>query len=256
MMQKKLLILGFITGFFSAALGVGGGVILVSGMMLLCKYDMKKVVGTSLLTMIPVVLVGFISHYIINSNNLKIITMLCFAAGAVAGARLGVFLSAKIHSRVLVKMFAILLIFIGLKLIGLVNYHGGASFPVEKYTYSLLVLGGVFAGAFSSLFGIGGGVIIVPALTIFFGLSIHEAVTTSLAVILPTAIVGAILHGKYKNIDKEASSILLPTALAGAVLGAIFSEQMPGESLRVWFGIFLILCAVKLFFNARKSEAL
>ena len=106
---------------------------------------------------------------------------------------------------------------------------------------------GLIAGLASALFGIGGGIVMVPGLNLFFGLSIHEAIASSLTVIFPTAFAGAIFHKKFNNINTEAIKFLIPTSLIGAVLGAIVANSLPSTILKIIFGIFMILCSVKIF---------
>lgn len=243
----KLLILGFSVGIFSASLGVGGGVVLVPALMFFFDYDIKKAVGTSLAAMASISFVGIIAHYFINSGNIKLLAALFIAAGSVIGAKFGVNLAVKISSKNLSRLFALLLLFTGLELTGIINV---AAWEVAKnIAYPLLIIMGALTGFASALFGIGGGVIMVPALNLLWGLSMHEAVATSLAVVLPTAIAGTLFHEKYNNIDKEAAFYLIPLALIGAVFGAFAANSIPQNALKVIFGILIILSSIKIFFQ-------
>ncbi|HIE31770.1 MAG TPA: sulfite exporter TauE/SafE family protein [Methanosarcinales archaeon] len=245
MRNLNLLVLGLIVGFFSAALGIGGGVIMVSALILFFNYGIKRAIGTSLATIVPTAFVGIIAHYIIKSGNIKFIIALFIVMGSIIGAKLGAGLANKMSSKLLTKLFASLLFFVGLKLIGIIN------FPTEPVSntsaYPLLIVLGLFAGSASALFGIGGGVIMVPVLNLFFGLSIYEAVATSLTVILPTTLAGVIFHKKFDNIDPGAIIFLIPTALIGAVFGAIVANSLPAATLQIIFGVFIILCSIKMF---------
>ena len=245
MKRIKLLLLGFIAGLASSALGIGGGVILVSGLTLLMGYQIKKAIGTSLTVIVPVVFVGVITHYIIQAGNIKLSIALFIIVGSVIGSKLGVDLVNKISSKKLSRLFALLLLFVGLKLTGIIGI------PVEPVSTvasgPLLIILGLASGLASALLGIGGGVIMVPVLYLFFGLSMHQTIATSLTVILPTAFVGAILHRKFSNVDTEAIKFLIPAGLAGAVIGAIVANLLPAAVLRIVFGIFMILCSIKFW---------
>jgi uncharacterized membrane protein YfcA len=245
MKNLNLLVLGLIVGLCSAALGIGGGVIMISALILFFNYKIKRTIGTSLATIVPTTFIGIISHYIIKSGNIKFIIALFIVMGSIIGAKFGAELANKMSSKLLTKLFASLLFFVGLKLTGIIN------FPTEAVsntiTYPLLIILGLIAGSASALFGIGGGVIMVPVLNLFFGLSIHEAVATSLTVILPTTLAGAIFHKKFGNIDTGAIKFLIPTALIGAVFGSVVANTLPATTLQIAFGIFMILCSIKIF---------
>ena len=240
-----LLFLGLIAGFLSAALGIGGGAIMVPALVLFFCYDMKKAVGTSLATIVPTALVGVIAHYLIESANIKWLLVLFIVLGSVAGAKFGATLAKKMHNNILKKIFAVLIVFTGLKMTNIIKIPTQAITTITAYP--LLIVLGLIAGSASALLGIGGGVIMVPVLNLFFGLNIHQAVATSLTVILPTTFAGAVFHRKFDNINIKALKFLIPTALIGGVLGAIFTNSMPSETIKIIFGIYLFAAAVLMF---------
>jgi len=245
-----LLLLGLFAGFCSAALGIGGGVVMVPALMLFFNYKIKRAIGTSLATIVPTSYVAIVSHYFVNSANIKITIALVIILGSIFGASFGAKLANRLSSSILRKLFAVLLLFTGLKLSGIVNI------PTQSITsgaYPLLILLGLVAGSASALFGIGGGVIMVPVLNLFFGLTIHEAIATSLTVILPTTFAGAMFHRKFDNINLGALKFLLPTALVGAICGAIFANSIPAPTLKVIFGVFLLFCSVRIFFQRKEK---
>ncbi len=239
--------LGFVAGFGSAFLGIGGGVIMVPILALFFRYDMKKAIGTSLATIVPAALVGVITHFIIQSNNIRLMGALVIIVGSIVGAKGGAVLANKIHSKVLTVLFAALLLFIGLRQTGVIGpfINETSSGGVSPY---LIVLG-LAAGLCSALFGIGGGVVMVPALNLVFGFSMHAAIATSLTVIVPTSLAGALFHAGFNNVEKSAVKLLVPTALIGAVLGAILSNALSGDILRLIFGVVLIILSARMFLH-------
>jgi len=249
MKNYSLLLLGLVAGFCSASLGIGGGIIIVPALILLVDYDIKKAVGTSLATIVPAALVGIATHSMIRHENIILLVALFVLIGSVIGVYFGAKLANRISSKILTKLFAVLLLFVGLKVTGIINI------PVDPVTsnatYPLLIILGLIAGSASALFGIGGGIIMVPVFCLFFGLSIHEAIATSLTVIFPTTLAGAIFHKKYDNISTGAIKYLIPTSLAGAVFGAIFANNMPSATLKLIFGIFMILASVRLIIQKK-----
>lgn len=243
--KNKLLFLGLSAGFASASLGIGGGAVLVTSLVLALKYDIKKAIGSSLVTAVPITLVGLITHSILNISNIKFHIGFFVIIGSVVGARLGVRAAEKIDSAKLKKLFALLLFFIGLRLIGVVSFPTTAISHVAALP--LLMILGLLAGAASALFGIGGGIMLVPCFYLFFGLSMHEAIATSLLVILPTTFVGAFFHKKIKKIDFEIVRFLVPIAPVGAVFGAVCAGILPADVLRVILGIFMIVSSARIF---------
>lgn len=104
---------------------------------------------------------------------------------------------------------------------------------------------GLAAGVLSGLFGVGGGIVMVPALVIV-GLSQHRAQSTSLAAIVPIAIVGAMFFGQADSLALGAAAVLAIGSLAGARAGALLMHRLSGALLTRIFGAFLILVAVTM----------
>jgi uncharacterized protein len=104
---------------------------------------------------------------------------------------------------------------------------------------------GLFTGVVSGLMGIGGGNIVVPASTILFGMEQHQAQGVSLLVIVPTALAGAWTHYRRGNVDLRVAVLLSIGAVVGGFIGARVAQLVPGDSLRVIFGILLFYFAMR-----------
>lgn len=122
--------------------------------------------------------------------------------------------------------------------------------------FVLLFLIAIFAGFFGALVGIGGGIIIVPALTLFYNMPIHSAVAVSLVSVVATSI-----GGSRNYVDREITNIRLSMFLeiftvAGAVLGAFIGLALKAESLKVIFGLLILYVALTNFFNRNKDYRL
>ena len=112
--------------------------------------------------------------------------------------------------------------------------------------YAALVAFGFLAGATAGLLGIGGGVMIIPFLTLVAGTSQHQAEATSLLVILPTAIVATIAL-RRKGIGDAALALRFGAlGAAGGVVGALAALALPAHVLRLVFALFLAAVAVRL----------
>lgn len=111
-----------------------------------------------------------------------------------------------------------------------------------------LLLLGAATGALSGLFGIGGGVILVPLLTLLLKFPQRLAAGTSVAAILPAAVVGGIGYGLQGNVDWIAAVCLAAGIIGGAQLGAYLLSRVPTAFLRWMFMAFLLGVIVSLWF--------
>lgn len=110
---------------------------------------------------------------------------------------------------------------------------------------------GLVSGIASGLFGVGGGVIMVPAMVLLLSppiRDIKQAVGTSLVVIIPTALMGAGKHLTQGNIEWRTALSVVPLAVAGSYLGAWLTTHIAADNLKRAFGGFIILVGVKLLF--------
>ncbi|SRR5258706_10107626 len=114
----------------------------------------------------------------------------------------------------------------------------------------LYVLLGLLAGAISGLIGIGGGVIIVPALVILFGLSQHQAQGTTLALLVPPiGILAAWSYFRHGYVDIRIALFICLGFFIGGFIGAQFANNISESALRKTFAIALFLIALKTFFT-------
>lgn len=111
-----------------------------------------------------------------------------------------------------------------------------------------LALIGVIGGFFSGLFGVGGGIILVPLLVLVLGYGQRLASGTSLAAILPTAIAGTITYASSGSIDWIAGACLGAGAVVGSLLGTWMLHRIRQRLLRWMFVAFLLAVAVRMFF--------
>lgn len=117
--------------------------------------------------------------------------------------------------------------------------------------YLLAALIGLVGGVTSGLFGVGGGVIMVPAMLLLLCppvRDIKQAVGTSLVVIVPTALMGMMKHHAQDNVNWRIAALLVPTAVAGSYLGARLVALLHADDLKKLFGGFLILVGLRLLF--------
>ena len=110
---------------------------------------------------------------------------------------------------------------------------------------------GVLAGILSGFFGIGGGLVIVPALMMFWRMQPQMAVGTSLgALLLPVGILGAWRYYGADLIDVRASAWIAAGLLFGALLGATIALELPPRYVQRAFAVFLIFAAARLWWTS------
>ncbi len=121
---------------------------------------------------------------------------------------------------------------------------------------------GAFAGLTAGLLGVGGGIVVVPALAILFtqqgmapALVMHRAIATSLAAIMVTALSSVLAHHRYGAVRWTVFSRLAPGIATGAVAGAAVADALPSQVLRLLFGVFEVLVALQLMLAVRPSGA-
>jgi uncharacterized membrane protein YfcA len=115
-----------------------------------------------------------------------------------------------------------------------------------------IVLGFV-AGVLSGLFGVGGGILFVPTLTIALGLEQHHAQATSLLAMLPTVAVGVWRQQRYGNVRWRAGLVLGLAGILGIVAGGILAESLSGEVLKRLFGVLLLVTAAQIVWRVRRT---
>jgi uncharacterized protein len=106
------------------------------------------------------------------------------------------------------------------------------------------------AGAFSGLFGVGGGTIIVPLLILWFAYGERLATGTSLAAIIVIGLLGALAQGGiYGNVHVETGLLLAIPAIVGVVLGAAIQQRIPQRAVSYLFALLLVVMAVELILS-------
>lgn len=101
-------------------------------------------------------------------------------------------------------------------------------------------------GLLSGLLGVGGGIFLVPILSGWFAIAQHKAHGTSLAVVVPTGIAGAIIYGYHGTLDVSLAVQLAIGGVIGAAVGARVMKKIPAAQLKRLFGILLILVGIRM----------
>ena len=120
-------------------------------------------------------------------------------------------------------------------------------------TIIIIILTGLAAGILGGMVGIGGGIIIVPALVYFLAFSQHQAQGTSLALMLfPVGILGVINYYKKGYVDFRYAGLLAIGFVVGSYLGSKFSLSIPQLTVKKIFAVIMLLVALKMLFIDKK----
>jgi len=251
-----LLGIGAVGGLLSGMFAIGGGVVLVPLLKAMVRMDHRRAVATSLLAIVPTAVVASIAY--IANGEFDPVAAALISVGAIAGALVGSALLRRIPVLWLEWMFIALLVVIAVRLALVAPVRGDTVVfsPAVAVAYVTL---GLFIGVASGLFGIGGGVLAVPALVVLFSMSDLVAKGTSLLVVLPTSVVGAVANTRAGLTDVRAGLAVGAAAAATSVLGVRIALAMSPRLSGVLFAALLLLVAAQLSWRAivarRRADA-
>jgi uncharacterized membrane protein YfcA len=242
-------VIGVVGGMLSGLVGVGGGIVFVPGLLYAGGWRIQEAVAASLVIIIFSSLSGTIRNArSADPVNWRVAGLLSLAVAP--SSLLGVFIS-RVSPEIVVKLaFATLLLALAYP-----TARGGGEYdPDRKHIPLLLVfLAGVFIGTLSGLVGVGGGVVMVPLMVLGMGLTTKKAVSTSLAVVMFTGLVGA--AGYVATGFRDVHELLsLPPLIIGSIIGAPLGvrirDWLPENVVRIGFGVFMVIVALRLFGEA------
>lgn len=242
--------IGAVAGFLSGLFGVGGGVLIVPALMLVLRMPQKLASGTSLLAVAPLSFGGMLTYAA--SGQIDWAASLFVAIGAVAGGAIGSALLHRLPSVVISWVFIAAMLAVAVQLFfeepsrGLPRLLG----PLDLV---LLVTIGLVAGILAGLIGVGGGIIIVPALIVVAGFGDLAAKGGSLVALLPNALSTSVLNLRRRGADLVAGLTIGVVGAGLAVLGAHAAAWIDPRSGAILFAVFLLLVAAQLILRTIRS---
>lgn len=245
------LLIGLVAGFLSGLFGVGGGTVIVPALVAFLALDRRLAAGTSLLAIVPTSITGVITYGV--SGNVHWLTAGILAAGSVIGAQIGTWLLARLSNQVLRFAFIAFLIVVGVQLLLTVPVRGGDVEITAGLVTGLVGLG-LATGVLSGLLGVGGGVVVVPAMILLFGYSDLLAKGTSLLMMVPTALSGTAGNLKRRNIDVRAGLTIGIAACFTVTLGAWAAARLDPQVANWLFVGFLLALLVKTVLEVLKAR--
>jgi uncharacterized membrane protein YfcA len=241
-------VIGVLGGMLSGLVGVGGGAVFVPGLLFAGGWKIQEAVAASLVIIVFSSLSGTIRNARSNDPvNWRVAGLLSLSVAP--SSLIGVLIS-RVSPEVVVEVaFATLLLALAYP-----TARGGGGYDSDKHiALPLVFLVGIFVGTVAGLVGVGGGVVMVPLMVLGMGLTTKQAVSTSLAVIMFTGIVGA--AGYIATGFRDPQQLLsLPPLIIGSVVGAPIGvrirDWLPEHVVRTGFGVFMVIVALRLFGKA------
>ena len=113
---------------------------------------------------------------------------------------------------------------------------------------------GLITGLLSGLLGVGGGVIMVPLMAVVLGIEQHLAQGISMAVIIPTSLVGIWQLHKKRMVDYRSAALFAGGSIIGTLLSSSFVQYLPGADLKKIFGAFMIYSGIRMVIGKKKPQ--
>jgi uncharacterized membrane protein YfcA len=245
-----LIAIGLAGGLLSGLFGVGGGIVLVPLLLTFAHLDQKRAAATSLLAILPSAISGSITY--LAHGQVDLLAAGVIAVGAIAGAIVGARLLKRLPIVWLRWGFIALLVIVAVRM-AFIEPDRGAVLEFSPWVAVAYLVLGLVMGVCSGLFGIGGGVIAVPALVALMGISDLLAKGTSLLAMVPTSITGTITNARNGFVDVRSGLVVGVAAAAASVLGSFLAIGLPPRPSSILFAILLVGIAARLTWVAARA---
>ncbi|MBM7867370.1 TSUP family transporter [Heliobacterium gestii] len=254
---------GLLAGALGALVGVGGGFIVVPVLLLGFAYSHTATVATSLSFIFINSLVS--AYHYSRQKRVDFATAIPFAISTIPGALMGAYLVPYLSGRAFDVAFAIILIIVSLFMMfrpqgqsvdrtpdwlgkkvtrRFTDAHG----ITHQYRFSpgFGVLISFFVGFLSSIFGIGGGIVHVPVMTLVMGFPPHIATATSMCILAVSTLAGTLPHLLQGDVQLGAAAALAIGAIGGAQIGTRLAPRVNSRRLMQLFAVIMFFVALKL----------
>ena len=256
--------LGFAIGFALGALGGGGSILAVPALVYAAGQSPADATTTSLLVVAGAALFGLAGHW--RAGRVRPWPGVVFGLVGVGGSVAGTALNRRLDGDVLLAAFAVLILLAAWRMltgcpsctrvgeaqaVGSPDPEGRGGLATRvrasELTARRLVLiaaAGTGVGFLTGLFGVGGGFVIVPALTLFLGFTMPQAVGTSLLVITINALMALVARGGLGAVEWDVAVPFTFAALIGVASGVRAAGRLPAQSMLRWFSGLLVAVAI------------
>jgi len=230
---------------------------MVPALVFFLSFDQKRAHGTSLMCVLMLAASGlavYASH-----GYIRIGFALVIAVGGVMGAMVGARVACIMNNALLRKVFAVFVLLVGCYMIligaGVIAVpHSGTKLALDTARQVATAVSiGLLTGFLSALLGIGGGVVMVPAMVLLLGVNQQLAQGISLTAMLPTAFSGMLMHAKMGNVQGRVGLWIGLGAVVGALIGSWGAAQIHPTVLQIIFGCLLLWTCTALWLKRDKA---
>ncbi len=235
-------------------LGSGGSILTVPVLIYLIGQDEKTAIAGSLFIVGSIALAGSLQYLRARLINWR--SVATFGVPGMAGTYLGALIAAHVSGVLQLALFALVMLAASYFMLRPLDL---ASRPHEPRALWKIASDGLVVGVITGLVGVGGGFLIVPALVLLGGLSMHQAVATSLVIIALKSYSGFykyldVLAQQSLQLDWPVLIIVTGLGIVGSVAGSLLAKRLHQDALKRWFGYFLIFMGIYIL--ARSVPAL
>jgi uncharacterized membrane protein YfcA len=240
--------IGAAAGLLSGLFGVGGGIVIVPGLVLFGAMEQRRAHATSLAAIVPIALAAVVGYALDDSVDWPAAGLL--TTGAITGTVIGTRFLRRIPQRSLRVIFALFI----LGSAALLPFEATSTKPLgdlDLVAGTALVVVGLLAGSLAGLLGVGGGIVMVPALVLVLAEPQVIAKGTSLAVIVPTAAAGTIANLRAGLTDLRVAAVVGAAGVAAGYGASVLALGLDPLLSAVLFALLLVAMAVRLLLAAR-----
>ena len=248
---SRTILVGLGAGFLSGLFGVGGGILIVPALVLVLGITQRLAHGTSLAAVLPIAASGLVGFALEDSVDWPV--ALALTAGAMAGAVIGTYALQVLSPTALARVFAVVMLLSAARLV-FERADAAGRDELTVLAIASLVVVGVLAGTLAGLLGVGGGVVMVPAMILLFGIPAAVAKGTSLGVIIPTSIVATRRNLRNGNADLRIAAAVGLAGVVSAYLASKISVGLDEQLSNALFAGLLAFVAVRMFVRSLRSE--
>ena len=248
-------LLGTAAGLMSGIFGVGGGIVMVPLLVALYALDQRRAAATSLLAIIPIATASAAGYAL--SGNVDVHAAVILLVSGILGGQLGAWLLPRTPIPLLQLGFGIISILTAVRLL-LEDTPSAADAVTGSGDAILLGVAGVVAGVLAGLLGVGGGIIMVPALVILTGADADVARGTSLLVIIGTALTATISNLRNLLVEVRIGVIAGAAGVPAGFLGAAVGQWLPHRVALALFAVLLVwsgIRPIRAFWASRRAAS-
>ena len=246
-----IIVVGVLAGFLAGLFGIGGGILVVPGLVLVLGMNQRLAHGTSLAAVLPISIAS-LATYAVN-DNVDWTVALLLSIGSATGVLVGTAYLHVAKTRTLTVLFVVVLVASAVRLFIPIDADGRPVLSVVGA--ALVIVIGLSSGALAGVLGVGGGIIVVPALILGFGVLPVIAKGTSAAAIIPAAIIGTLRNRSNNNADLSTATVVGVAGVLTAIAGGIVSDHLDDDVAIILFAVLLVAVAIRLLWQIRAEDA-